>query len=297
MKSLVNLQQQQLKNWIDDARTLARQGVVLEYIPLLKSIDVNAFALCIESLEGEVFLGGDIQEKLPLMSLVKPFLLLYLLDYFGPGIVFEKVGKQPSSYPFNSLTQLRQDQGFPRNPMLNSGAMSLASLLPGKDAYTKCQNLCVWLNHKAKSDLELNQSVLDSVKSLPNRKNQSLIQELYLHGYIKDPLTTLETYNHICCLAGNIVDLAKLGMLLVENNPNSRIVTEVMLTCGLYEASREFALRVGFPTKSGVSGVMLSIVPQQGAIACYSPPLNLEGNSIVGLALIEQISQYLQENE
>ena len=297
MKSLVNLQQQQLKDWINQTRTLANQGVILEYIPLLKSIDINAFALCIESLEGEVFLGGDIEEKIPLMSLVKPFLLLYLLDYFGPEIVWQKVGKQSSSYPFNSLAQLRQDQGFPRNPMLNSGAMSLAALLPGKDAYTRCQNLCSWLNRTAKSNLELNQSVLDSVNSLPNRKNKFLIQELYLHGYVKDPLTTLETYNQICCLAGNIVDLGKLGMLLVENNPNSEIVREVMLTCGLYEASQAFAMRVGFPTKSGVSGVMLSIVPQQGAIACYSPPLNLEGNSVVGLALIEQISRYIQEEE
>lgn len=294
MISLNNLKQQQLDNWIDYASAQAQQGVILEYIPLLNAVDSNAFAVCILTREEKIFSQGDTTAIIPLMSVIKPFLLLYLLDYYGAEIIFQRVGKQPSIYPFNSLLQLRQDQGFPRNPMLNSGAMSLAALLPGKDGYTRCENLRIWLNDQANCNLELEQSVLDSVKSLPNQKNQALIQELFNQGYIIEPFTTLDTYNHICCLAGNILDFAKLGMLLIDNNPNQAIVREVMLSCGLYEASQEFQNQIGLPTKSGVSGIVLSIVPEQGAIACYSPPLNFQGNSVVGLALIELIAQYLQ---
>ncbi|TVQ42141.1 MAG: glutaminase A [Gloeocapsa sp. DLM2.Bin57] len=294
MISLNNLQQQQLDNWIDYARAQAQQGVILEYIPLLNAVDSNAFAVCILTKEEKIFSQGDTTAIVPLMSVIKPFLLLYLLDYYGAEIIFQRVGKQPSIYPFNSLLQLRQDQGFPRNPMLNSGAMSLAALLPGKDGYTRCENLRIWLNDQANCNLELEQSVLDSVKSLPNQKNQALIQELFNQGYIIEPFTTLDTYNHICCLAGNILDFAKLGMLLIDNNPNEAIVREVMLSCGLYEASQDFQNQIGLPTKSGVSGIVLSIIPQQGAIACYSPPLNFQGNSVVGLALIKLIAQYLQ---
>lgn len=295
MLSLDNLPQQQLKDWIKQARNVSSQGVILDYIPLLKSVDPNAFALCILTRQGKIFSDGDTEEKIPLMSLVKPFLLLHLLDYYDAEFIFQRVGKQPSNYPFNSLTQLRQDKGFPRNPMLNSGAMNLADLLEGKDGYTRCENLRLWLNNRANANLQINQSVLDSVQFLPNSKNQSLIQELFNQGYLNDPLTTLDTYNRICCLAGNIIDLAKLGMLLIENNPNSAIVNEIMVSCGLYQASVEFQTRIGLPTKSGVSGVILSIIPGQGAIACYSPPLNSQGNSVVGLALIEKIAQYLQQ--
>lgn len=291
MKSLADLNIQQLEAWIKAARAKSNQGKVLDYIPLLQKTDPDAFALSILSLEGEVFSSGDRDQKVPLMSLVKPFLLLYLLSDLGEEAVFKRVGKQPSHYAFNSLTQLRQDRGFPRNPMLNSGAMVLASLLPGKDGYTRCENLRIWLNNKAGCQLELNQSVLKSVQSQPNRKNQSLARELFLRGYLEDILTTLDTYNHVCCLGGTVTDLAKLGMLLLAKD--GEIVQDLMLNCGLYQASSEFALRVGLPTKSGVSGVILSIVPQQGAIACYSPPLDSLGNSVVALSLIEAIAAYL----
>ncbi|ELR98348.1 glutaminase [Gloeocapsa sp. PCC 73106] len=289
MKSLTDLDQAQLASWIETARSKTSQGKVLDYVPLLQTTDPDAFALCILSLQGEVFSAGDREQLLPLMSLVKPFLLLYLLSHLGATTVFEKVGKQPSNYAFNSLTQLRQDRGFPRNPMLNSGAMVLASLLPGKDADTRCEKLRVWLNKTAGCQLELDRSILNSVQSLPNRKNQSLARELFVMGYLKEVGTTVDTYNHLCCLAGNVTDLAKLGILLLQND-HGQIVQELMLNCGLYQASAEFALKVGFPTKSGVSGVMLSIVPNQGAIACYSPPLDPLGNSVVGLSIVEAIA-------
>lgn len=294
MKSLVNIQSEQILAWIAEIKEKATKGKMIQYIPLLESVDPEYFAFCIFRENKTICSFGDQQATFPLMSVIKPFLLLYILFYRGADQVFKTVGHKPSSYPFNSLDQLIIDGGFPRNPMLNSGAMTLACLLPGKDGYSRCENLRLWLNSQCGSQLFLSESILSSVNSQPNAKNQSLIRELFDNGYINDPEVALDTYNRICCLGGNIEDLAKLGSLLVSAEGDSKIVLDLMLNCGLYEASEKFSQRVGLPTKSGVSGAIVSIVPKQGAIACYSPPLDQQGNSVVGLWLIEKIAHTLK---
>ena len=242
---------------------------------------------------------GSIAQTFPLMSVVKPFVLLYLLCELGEKRVFDCVGCEPSQLPFNSLTQLEIDQGKPRNPMINSGAIALASLMPGQNAVSRCQNLLDWLNQQANSQLFVDELMLDSVKTNPNQNNWNLALRMVESGYIQNSEIALETYNRVCCLSGNVEDLAKLGMVLVNSGDramaqNCRTVKALMATCGLYEASGRFALRVGLPAKSGVSGAMLSVIPGQGAIGFYSPPLDKDGNSIGGLFLLEQIAKALR---
>ena len=232
------------------------------------------------------------------MSVIKCFLLLNRLLELGQERVFQQVGDQPSDQPFNSLEQLQSDGGWPRNPMINSGAIALAGLLPGQDANSRCQYLCSWLNQLADCQLVLDQDILESVRSSPNPKNLALVSTLSAAGYLEHPDITLDTYNQICCLSATISDLAKLGWLLLQpTNPEwesaIRIVKTLMITCGLYETSGHFALKLGIPTKSGVSGAVLSIIPDQGAIACYSPPLDPQGNSIGGLFFLEKIVKTL----
>jgi len=229
------------------------------------------------------------------MSVIKPFLLLYLLTHLGEDAVFRRVGKQASSYPFNSLNQLQEDRGFPRNPMINSGTIVLADLLAGETPESRCENLLLWLNKMGNCQLFLDRSVLESVHSFPNVHNQALSLELEKNGYISHRYLALETYNRICCLSGKIADLANLGKLILAA-PYAKIILEIMTNCGLYEASQQFALEVGFPTKSGVSGALLSIVSDEGVIACYSPLLNEQGNSILGLNLLTHISHFVKEN-
>jgi glutaminase len=236
--------------------------------------------------------------RFPVMSVIKSFLLLNRLLELGEERVWSQVGVQPSDQPFNSLEQLESDHGWPRNPMINSGAIALAGLLPGQDADARCQYLCSWLNKFADCQLILDQDILESVRSAPNPINQALVSTLHASGYVEHPDLTLDTYNQICCLSATISDLAKLGLLLLQPNNSQweaacRIVKAVMITCGLYETSGEFAVEVGVPTKSAVSGAVLSIIPQQGAIACYSPPLDPEGNSIGGLFFIEKMAKTL----
>lgn len=292
----LSIEPEQLDFWVAEAVSLAQTGQLPHYIPQLMSVDPRSFALQILNINSQPCSAGNLSLTFPLMSTVKPFLLLYLLTHMGAESIFAKIGVEPSSFPFNSLTQLKGDRGRPRNPMINSGAITLASLLLGQDAPSRCETLRTWLNYHAGCQLYLDKLMLASVRSLPNQANQALAQELVAAGCIKTAEIALDTYNHVCCLSGTIADLACLGMLLVQYPvwpEHCRTVKAIMTTCGLYQASGRFAVRVGLPAKSGVSGAVLAVVPRQGAIACYSPPLDPEGNSVAGLFLVEKIAQAL----
>jgi glutaminase len=295
---LPTLTQAQLDAWAQKAQTQSQHGQLPDYIPRLAEANPNWFAAQIQGMDGQILTSGDMTLSFPLMSVVKPFLLLFLLEHLGTQGVFEYVGNKPSTEPFNSLAQLEADAGWSRNPMLNSGAIVLASLLPGENARSRCSNLRQWLNQHSNCDLFLDESMLSSVRSLPNERNQAIARQLVKSGYLDAVETALDTYNHICCLSGTVADLASLGMLLAHDlgeilPEHRRTVNTLITTCGLYQASRHFAVQVGLPTKSGVSGVLVSIVPSQGAIACYSPPLDQTGNSVAGLFLLQQITQAL----
>lgn len=290
---LAALTQAQLDTWVQAHHI---QGELPDYIPLLAQANRSWFAVQIQGINGQMQLAGDVTLSFPLMSVIKPFVLLFLLEQLGAETVFSHVGMEPSDEPFNSLKQLESDQGWPRNPMINSGAIALASLLPGQDAKSRCEGLCQWLNQRADCNLFLDDLMLMSVRSVNNERNQAIARLLVQSGHLDAGEIALDTYNHVCCLSGTVADLASLGMLLVCSEgalANRRIVNALMTTCGLYQASGRFAVQVGLPTKSGVSGALISIVPSQGAIACYSPNLDQEGNSVAGLFLLQQLTQAL----
>jgi len=295
---LTTLTQAQLDAWAVQARVHAQGGQLPDYIPLLAEANSSWFAVQIQNTDGKIYTSGDITLSFPLMSAIKPFVLLFLLEQLGTEAVFSRVGMEPSDQPFNSLAQLQADGGWPCNAMINSGAIALASLLPGKDARDRAQGLCQWLNQRANCKLFLDELVLSSVLSVRNERNRAITNLLEQAGYLELGEIALETYNQICCLSGTVADLASLGMLLASNNfailpEHRRTVNALMTTCGLYQASARFAVEVGLPTKSGVSGAILSVVPLQGAIACYSPALDSTGNSKAGLFLLHQLAQVL----
>jgi len=269
---------EKLAEWIDLARLEAKKGKLPTYIPELAQKKPEEFAFYYLGAEGEKYLGGDVTLRFPLMSVIKPFILLYLLNHLGTDKLFQKVGRQPSDYPFNSLEQLQLDQGFPRNPMINSGAICLGGLIDNPE------KLSQWLQ------LELDRIMLASVKSLTNHRNLALAQEMTSRGYLENPQLALDNYNYLCCLSGTVLDIARLGlMLLTSPSPLSpehcQITQGIMTTCGLYEASK-----FGFPTKSGVSGLILSLFPPAGVMVSYSPPLNPDGNSTAGFFLLTKLA-------
>jgi glutaminase len=294
---LSTLTQLQLETWVAQAQT--KSGHLPRYVPLLAETDPHRFAIIFHLNDGNQLSVGDVDLPFVLMSVIKPFLLLFLLHLYGQDTVINKVGFQPSSYSFNSLKQLVDDHGFPRNPMINSGAIALTDLLPGADGETRCEQLRRWLNEQSGSRLELNQEMLASVRSLPNSSNRAIAERLAQAGYLNSVETALDTYNQICCLSGTVTDLICLGQMLAHPHPHlsptdQHSVNSVMLTCGLYEAAGYYAERIGLPIKSGVSGALLAVIPNQGAIACYSPQLDAAGNPVVGLAILEQMAQWLR---
>ena len=238
---------------------------------------------------------GNVGKPFVLMSLIKPFLLLFLLVRVGREAVFSRVGIEPSDQPFHSIAQLSSDRGRPRNPMINSGAIFLASLLPGNSPTSRCESLRHWLNQSAGCNLTLDEEMLSSVRSLGNETNRSIANLLKRAGYIDDIDLVIETYNQICCLSGTVVDLARLGLLIALPHPtissqDQHIINSLMMTCGLYESSSQYAMRIGLPIKSGVSGGLIAIVPKAGSIAIYSPAIDEIGNSVGGLFLLEQLA-------
>ena len=295
---LAALTQAQLDGWAVQAQAHI-QGGQPNYIPLLAQANRTWFAVQIQGMDGQIHTSGDVTLSFPLMSVVKPFVLLFLLEQLGSEAVFGRVGMEPSDEPFNSLKQLQADQGWPRNPMLNSGAIALASLLPGQDARSRCESLRQWLNQSSNCQLFLDELMLSSVRAAGGERNRAIASLLAAEGYLEAEAPALDTYNHVCCLSGTVADLALMGMLLVQCQgailpEHRRTVNALMTTCGLYQASARFAVQVGLPTKSGVSGALISVVPSQGAIACYSPALDQVGNSVAGLFLLQQLTQVLE---
>jgi glutaminase len=283
-----------LQQWLTATQVQAQFGKLPTYIPRLSKVQPDLLAVTIQTDWSSSVALGDVAKPFVLMSLIKPFLLLFLLARVGRDAVFSRVGIEPSDQPFHSIAQLVSDRGRPRNPMINSGAIFLASLLPGNTATSRCESLRYWLNTSGGCDLMLDEEMLASVESLGNETNRSIANLLKRAGYLDDIDLVIETYNQICCLSGTVIDLARLGLLIALPNPHissedQHIVNSLMMTCGLYEASSRYSMRIGLPIKSGVSGGLIAIVPKAGAIAIYSPAIDEIGNSVGGLFLLEQL--------
>jgi glutaminase len=208
LKTLETLTTTELAAWVEQAKSQADQGRIADRIPKLAVVDPRCFAVYICCKSGQAYSTGDTNCVFPLMSVIKPFSLLYLLEHLGLETVFQWVGVQPSDAPFNSLTQLVSDRGFPRNPMINSGAITLADKLPGKNPSDRISNFCQWLNQLANCNFKLDEGMLASVRLVNSQTNQAIAQYLAEAGYIDDVKTAIDTYEQICCLSGTVEDLA-----------------------------------------------------------------------------------------
>lgn len=275
-----------LEDLLKLARLETSNGKLPSYIPLLSKVNLHSFAIAISDLDQASLTAGDIHLTFPLMSVVKPFLLLYLLEIFGQEKVFERVDRQASLLPFNTIPDRK-----PPNPMLNCGAIALASLLES------APSLQDWLNQHSGANLSIDQQMLTSVRSITNRRNLAIAAQLQKSGIINNPEQALAIYEEICCLCCHVVDLAKIGTILISAkapnvNLNVNIVLEVMTDCGMYETSSAFAQEIGLPSKSSISGALLSILPNKLAIACYSPTLDDAGHSVAGMFLLKHLKAF-----
>jgi glutaminase len=222
-----------LQEWMRLSQQEAFKGELPRYIPLLAQVDQQKIAIAIQYLDKDPLMAGDVNLAFPLMSVIKPFLLLYLLETRGNEVVFNLVDRQASSQPFNTVPDRK-----PQNPMINSGAIALSSLL------ASCESLQNWLNQRSGANLAIDLAMLDSVRSVGNRRNLAIADQLKHLGIVAEPSQALAIYEEICCLRGNVQDLMQIGTLLIDTRRSPQIssnittVLEIMTNCGMYESSQ-----------------------------------------------------------
>jgi glutaminase len=296
--------QAHLEELVEQARKRARSGQVANYIPALAEADPNWVAVCVAPCQGSALAAGNSEQPFTLQSVSKVFALLYALEACGFDAVFRHIGYEPSGHPFYSLVQLEYEGGRPRNPLINAGAIAISAQLPGKSVEDKIGGFLKFLAGICGQKPVIDWSIYNS-ESQTGYRNRALANFMRNFGIISgDPEVAIETYFQQCSTLVTVTQLAELGLILacrgrhprtgfMVSPENVRIVNALMSSCGLYDEAGLFAVRVGVPGKSGVSGGLLAIAPGRYALASFGPALNSKGNSIAGLYIFEQLSATL----
>jgi glutaminase len=280
------------------------RGDVATYIPPLATIDPRQFGLCIVTADGAVHAAGDSETAFSLQSVSKVFALTQALGKIG-DMLWRRVGREPSGTPFNSIVQLEREQGIPRNPFINAGALVVADVnLAGHEPRVAIGELLHFVRYLADDDTITIDAVVARAEQATGFRNIALANYMKAFGNLTHPPElTLGVYFHQCAIAMSCRQLAMAGRYLMHGGfyspggtrvvsaQRARRINALMLTCGHYDASGDFAFRVGLPGKSGVGGGILAIAPGEASIAVWSPGLNANGNSMLGTLALERLAE------
>ncbi|PCI62831.1 MAG: glutaminase [Gammaproteobacteria bacterium] len=291
-----------LKDIYTQVQPLLAQGKVADYIPALANIDASTFGMAVTLNTGEFFGVGDYQNAFSIQSISKVFSFTLALRAYRQDL-YQRVGREPSGDPFNSLVQLEYEAGIPRNPFINAGAIVV------------CDSL---ITHYANNQLNAFEQTLSFIRACCHDDSinfdQSVFESEMQYGYLNIALANLmKSFNNLdndvdqviknyfqqCAVEMNCQQLSRAMLYLADhgsdpitgrefiNGSQAKRINSLMLTCGHYDASGDFAFRVGLPGKSGVGGGIVAVIPGKMAIAVYSPALNKSGNSLAGTKALE----------
>lgn len=293
----------ELQRIVDESRPYIAGGKVADYIPELGHANPAVLGVTVAQPDSIVS-AGDCDTAFTLQSISKVIsLMIALLDH-GPKKVFAKVGMEPSGDPFNSIIKLEtMNSHKPLNPMINAGAIAVASLIDGSDVKERFQRVCRLLHRiTGNEQIALDENVYASEKRTGDR-NRSLAYFMKSTGVLEgDVEDALDLYFRLCSITVHCSDLAKIGLFLAEwgriageSSPLVepgivRILLTIMMTSGMYNASGEYAIRVGIPSKSGVSGGIMAVVPGKMGIGVIGPAIDEIGNSVAGVQILETLS-------
>ncbi|MAC83073.1 MAG: glutaminase [Arcobacter sp.] len=283
----------------DEIQVYFKEGKVADYIPALAHINPNQFAMSIKLLDGTTYNVGNTQTKFSIQSISKVFTFTLALQLYGKSL-YKRVGHEPSGDPFNSLVQLEYENGIPRNPFINAGAIVTTDTLLSKYQdksfdyildfiKTTANDFTINYNKEVySSELEhgfLNMALINMMKSYKNINNdlEKVIQTYFKQCSIE--MNTEQLCHSMLFLANHGVNPINNKILI--NEAKAKRINSLMLTCGHYDASGDFAYKVGLPGKSGVGGGIVAIVPGKMSICVYSPKLNKQGNSLIGTKALE----------
>jgi glutaminase len=279
------------------------RGKVADYIPGLARVDPRHFGIAIAAHDGRILSAGDATTAFSIQSVSKVFALTIALGKVGDAL-WKRVGREPSGNAFNSIVQLEAEHGIPRNPFINAGAIVVSDvILSGHRPREAIGEILRFVRDLAgDDDIAIDEDVARG-EAETGYRNAALAHYMRSFGNIQHPVEqVLGVYFHQCALAMSCVQLAKAGrfLMLEGQHPESgfnvvsptraRRINALMMMCGHYDGSGEFAFRVGIPGKSGVGGGILCVVPGIASIAVWSPGLNERGNSTLGSLALEKLA-------
>lgn len=278
------------------------RGRVANYIPALARVDPHQFGIAIATCDGRAAAAGDADMNFSIQSISKVFTLTLALEKLGAEL-WARVGREPSGSRFNSIVQLEQEKGIPRNPLINAGAIVVTDALMGEnDAAHTIGQITDFMRQLANDEAVSVDPEVAKSEAETGFRNASLANFMRGFGNLKGPIEdVLRVYFNQCALSMTCRQLARAGLYLANNgvDPLARLrittatrtrrINALMMTCGHYDASGDFAFRVGLPGKSGVGGGILAIAPHRASVAVWSPGLNAAGNSYVGALALERL--------
>lgn len=279
------------------------EGKVADYIPQLAHVDPKKFGMAIVTVDGEVVKVGDADLPFSIQSISKVFTLTLALGKHGET-TWNRVGREPSGSAFNSIIQLEHEEGKPRNPFINAGAIAVSDLvLAGHTPREAIGEIVRFVRYLADDEsIAIDPDVAKSEQATGYR-NFALANFMRSFGKLDHPVEhVLGVYFHHCALAMTCMQLANSGLFLAASGRNpltghtvvskqrARRINALMLTCGHYDGSGDFAYRVGLPGKSGVGGGILAVAPGRASVAVWSPGLNHNGNSLLGSLALEMLA-------
>ena len=278
-------------------------GEVATYIPELAKVKPNKLGMHLTSVIGEEFHFGDSEERFSIQSITKVLSLALALLKEKDEVIWERVDVEPSGDPFNSLVQLEYENGIPRNPLINSGALVICDILVSHLSDPKKEYLDFVRHIAGNSTINYNEKVAASEKEL-GFNNRAMINLMKgyenIHNDVED---VLDFYFDTCSLSMSCRELAQTflmfanqGKLLKEDEKvlsevHTKRINAIMQTCGFYDEAGEFSFRVGLPGKSGVGGGIVAVYPNMYSVAVWSPKLNEKGNSTAGMRALELLTE------
>ncbi|MFK7756115.1 MAG: glutaminase [Flavobacteriales bacterium] len=284
-----------------DLKTFQDTGKVATYIPELGSVDPNKFGVHVTSMSDENFGYGDYNEPFSTQSIAKVLALTLAYNLVGEEL-WKRVGVEPSGTKFNSLIQLELEEGIPRNPLINAGAIVLCDVLISnlEDPKTALSEFIASATHCDSVNFSERIARSESETGYTNRALANLMRSF---NHIENDLNlVLDFYFHLCSLEMTCKELSRTFLFLANNGlspcSGEQITTEaksnrinaIMQLCGFYDEAGEFAFKVGLPGKSGVGGGIVAVYPEKYSIAVWSPKLNPKGNSSKGMAFLERFT-------
>lgn len=296
--------QQLLEDIYAEINQAKLNGETASYIPQLKNIDGSKFGITLITNNGEIYTVGDANEKFSIQSISKVLTLSMAFPVLKDNL-WQRVGVEPSGNAFNSLAQLEFENGIPRNPLINAGALVITDIIRKNNTEPINSILSFIGEISGEPGISFNETMAKSELKHSSR-NKALAHFMKSFKNIESKVDKLiTTYCNQCAIEMTCTELAKAFLLFANHGfsiySNKQVLTKsetkrinaIMQTCGFYDEAGEFTFKVGLPGKSGVGGGIAAVLPEKFSVVVWSPELNSKGNSVKGMKTLELLTTKL----